>query len=203
MATWQIREPVPIDWEIRQPDPAKITACTLDDGRFRQTAGHAPLPGVTPAIWPWYLQRLDRKLTRGAAPSWPTASGTPATTSSSSGTGPAGRWHIIEAFGAGRRFLLDRTFHVTRFGDTGFTMEARRPGHAAAVIDERWQPEPAGLAWTVEMTVGSAAPGLRAVTKRVARHRMALLQRRRQHNVEEASNLPHFLPSCTPGGRLK
>jgi hypothetical protein len=194
MAARQIREPVPIDWEIRQPDPAKITACTLDDGRFRQTAGHAPFPGVTPAIWPWYPEHLDRKLTRGAAPSWPTDSGMPATTSSSSGTrrsAPAGRWHIVEAFGAGRRLLLDQIFHVTRLGSTGFAMEARRPGPSAAVIDERWQPEPAGLARTVEMTAGSAAPGLRAVTKRVARHQMALLQRR-QHNVEEAGSLPHY-----------
>jgi hypothetical protein len=195
MAAWQIREPVPIDWQIRQPGPAKITACTLDDGRLRQTAGHAPLPGVTPAIWPWYPERLGRKHTWRfrtvlACRFWPARDhiffkrhGT---------FGPAGRWLIVEAFGAGRRFLLDQIFHVTRLGDTGFAVEARRPGHAAAVIDERWQPEPAGLAWTVEMTVGSAAPGLRAVTKSVARHQMALLQRRRQHNVEEAGSLPHY-----------
>ena len=107
--------------------------------------------------------------------------------------GPGGRWHIVEAFGSDRRFLLDQMFHVTRLDDTGFTMEVRKLGHTVAVIDERWQVTPAGLAWTVEQTVGSAAPGLRAVTRRVVQHRMAFLERWRQHNAEEAGNLPHFL----------
>jgi hypothetical protein len=38
-----------------------------------------------------------------------------------------------------------------------------------------------------------AALGLRAVTQGVAWHQMVLL-RRRQHNVGEAGNPPHFLP---------
>jgi hypothetical protein len=53
---------------------------------------------------------------------------------------------------------------------------------------------PAGLVWTVEMTDGSAAPVPRAASKRTVRHRMAFIERWRPHNVEEAGNLPHFLP---------
>jgi hypothetical protein len=50
------------------------------------------------------------------------------------------------------------------------------------------------------MTVGSTAPGLGAVTRRIVRRQMAFLQRLRQHNVEEAGNLPHHLPGLYQGG---
>jgi hypothetical protein len=73
-------------------------------------------------------------------------------------------------------------------------MEVRRLGRPVVVADERWRPAAAGLCWTVEMTAGSAEPGLRMIVGAVVRRRMALLQRWRQHNVEEAGNLPYFLP---------
>jgi hypothetical protein len=48
----------------------------------------------------------------------------------------------------GERGLCSATSHATRLGDAGFTLEARKLGHRVAVIDERWQPAPGGLAWT-------------------------------------------------------
>jgi hypothetical protein len=114
--------------------------------------------------------------------------------------GPGDRWHIVEAFGADCRFLLDQTFHVTRLGDAGFTMEIQRLGQPVAIVDERWETTPGGLAWTVEMTVGSVTPGLRAVARRLIQRRMPFLERWRQHNVEEAGNLPHFLPELYAQG---
>jgi len=78
--------------------------------------------------------------------------------------------------------------------ETGFTMQVRRLGHPVVVADERWRPTAAGLCWTVEMTVGSTEPGLRTIVSALVRRRMALLERWRQHNVEEAGNLPCFLP---------
>jgi glyoxylase-like metal-dependent hydrolase (beta-lactamase superfamily II) len=115
---------------------------------------------------------------------------------------PSSRWHIVEALGAERHFLLNQVFDVTRLGDTGVTMKVREFGPAVAVIDERWRPAPAGLARTIEMTVGSTAPGLKAVTTRIIRRRMAFLGRWRQHNVEEAGNLPNFLPDLYYQGAI-
>jgi hypothetical protein len=197
MTTWQIPEPLAIGWQMRTLDSAKISARSLDDGRFRQTVEHAPLPGVTPAMCLWYLEHVDRQLTWRGRTALAYRFWHPRDHiffQRQGPFGPGGRWHIVEAFGADRRFLLDQVFDVTRLDGTGFTMEVRKLGHTVAVIDERWQVTPAGLAWTVEQTVGSAAPGLRAVTRRVVRYRMAFLERWRQHNVEEAGNLPHFLP---------
>jgi hypothetical protein len=48
---------------------------------------------------------------------------------------------------------------------------------------------PPGLVWTVEMTAGSAAPVLCAVSRRTVRHRMAFIERWRQYNAEEAGIL--------------
>ena len=73
-------------------------------------------------------------------------------------------------------------------------MEVRRLGHPVVVADERWLPTAAGLCWAVEMTVGSLEPGPRTIVRALVRRRMAFLQRWRQHNVEEAGNLPCFLP---------
>jgi hypothetical protein len=50
------------------------------------------------------------------------------------------------------------------------------------------------------MTVGSVTPGLRAVARRLIQRRMPFLERWRQHNVEEAGNLPHFLPELYAQG---
>jgi hypothetical protein len=69
-------------------------------------------------------------------------------------------------------------------------------GQPVAVVDQRWQPSPAGLVWTVEMTAGGAAArGLGALTQPVASHCMGFLERWRQHKAAEAGNLP---PSSMP-----
>jgi hypothetical protein len=188
---------------MRSVRSATVTAGLLDDGRFRQRVEHAPLPGVTPAMCLWYLEHVDRQLTwRGITPLayrfWHPLDHI---SFQRLGTfGPGDRWHIVEAFGADCRFLLDQTFPVTRLGDAGFTMEIQRLGQPVAIVDERWETTPGGLAWTVEMTVGSVTPGLRAVARRLIQRRMPFLERWRQHNVEEAGNLPHFLPELYAQG---
>jgi len=44
------------------------------------------------------------------------------------------------------------------------------------------------------MTIGSTASGLRAVTKRTVRYRMAFLGRWRRHGLEETGNMQRYLP---------
>lgn len=73
-------------------------------------------------------------------------------------------------------------------------MELRRLGQAVAAVNERWQSGDAGMRWTADLTVGSTRPGLRMVSHLIVQQRIAFLERWRQHNVEEAGNMPHFLP---------
>jgi hypothetical protein len=194
---WQIPEPLPVGWTMRSLDSATVTAGFLADGRFRQRIEHAPLPGVTPAMCLWYLERAGTQVSwRGidVLAYWLWHPRDHIFFQRQGTFGPGDSWRIVEAFGAGRRFLLDGIFHVTKLDDTGFTMELRLLGRPVAVMDERWQPGDQGLSWTVEMTVGSAAPGLRPFVRARVRSQMAFLERWRRHNVEEAGNLQHFLP---------
>ena len=197
MTRWPIPMPLAVDWPQRDVASARISSSDLDDGRYRQIVEHAPLPGIDPAMCLWYLEHVDREVEwRGqnvlAYRLWhprdhiffrrkgPFA--------------PGGRWHIVEAFGAERRFLLDGVFHVTKLDESGFTMEIRRLGQVVAHVDESWTTDSAGLHWTVTMTAGSSRPGFRSLTRRIVARRTNFLHRWRQHNVEEAGNLPHFLP---------
>ena len=110
---WQIPEALPVDWQMRTLDTASITAGYLEDGRFRQRVEHAPLPGVTPAMCLWYLECAGRPLTwRGhtalAYRFWHPRDHIFFQRRGS--FGPGDRWHIVEAFGADRRFLLNQIF---------------------------------------------------------------------------------------------
>jgi hypothetical protein len=145
----------------------------------------------------WFLERVDRSVTwRGiTAPAYRFWHPVDHISFLRHGRFDVGdRWHITEAFGAHRRFLLDQTFYVARLGETGFTMEIRKLVHHLAAVDERWGPTPEGLVWTVEMTMGSRRPVEPAVTRRIIARRMGFLTRWRRHNVEEAGCLPQFLP---------
>ena len=60
---WQIPEALTVGWQMRALGTAGITAGYLEGGRFPQHVEHAPLPGVTPAMCLWYLERAGRPLT--------------------------------------------------------------------------------------------------------------------------------------------
>jgi hypothetical protein len=202
MARWQIPEPVPVDWQMRTLDSARITSEKPADGGFRQVIEHAPLPGITPAMCLWYLERVDTELTWRdrtvlAYRLWHPRDHIFFKRLGTFGAGD--RWHIVEAFGADRRFLLDQVFHVTKIDETGFRMEVRRLGRAVLTADEAWRPEPAGLSWTVTMTLHAQPSLLRPVSALITRRAMPILHRWRQHNVEEAGNLPRFLPELYAG----
>lgn len=197
MTHWDIPQPIPIDWEMRKLDSASITWRTLPDGRFEQVVEHAPLPGVTPAMCLWYLENIDRVMTwRGhtalAYRFWHPVDHIYFKRLGEFGAGD--RWHIVEMFGGERRFLLDQIFHVTELDETGFKMEVRRLGEPVSQSIERWRPTPEGLRWSVEMIVGFRPHWLRPISRIALPRLMPFLIRWRQHNVEEAGNLPHFLP---------
>jgi hypothetical protein len=197
MARWSLPEPIPVDWQMRTLDSAGIFAGTLPDGRFRQTVEHAPLPGVDPTMCLWYLEHVDQTLTWRGHTALAYRFWHPRDHIFFQRLGPFGagdRWHIVEAFGRDRRFLLDEVFDVTKVDETGFRMELRRFGGPIVIMDERWRTGPDGLLWRVEMTVGTTRPVIGGVLRRLLRFRMPFLVRWRQHNVEEAGNLPHFLP---------
>ncbi|HEV8322609.1 MAG TPA: hypothetical protein VG389_13415 [Myxococcota bacterium] len=199
MWRWKVPEPIPIDWPMRDVSSAKIAVRELDDGRQQRVIEHAPLPGMKPAMMVWFLKNIDRTdmAWRGhrllAYRYWHVRDhihfeirGTP---------GPGCRFHIVEAFQADPRYLLDVVFDVPKLDETGFRLEMRRLGTVVVAMDEEYADAPEGMRYKVTMTVGTTAPILGAVV-RFAR-RLAVdrtLDAWHRHNVEEVGNLPHFLP---------
>ncbi len=110
------------------------------------------------------------------------------------GFGAGDRWHIVEAMGADLRFLLDEVFHVTKLDESGFHMEVRKLGGPVAQVVEDWEVTAEGLRWTVRLTIGSTGKVLGPISRFIRPRVMPMLVAWRRHNVEEAGNLPMFLP---------
>jgi hypothetical protein len=213
--SWQIPEPIPIDWTMRDLSSAKISSRDMPDGFTIQKIEHAILPGVKPEMMLWFLGHMDQRLSwRGhvelAYRYWH-----PRDHIHFERHGPfeAGcRFHIVEAFGADLQYLMNQVFIVTQLGITGFRMESVGPAPPVHMI-EIFEETPDGMKMTVEQV---AAPAVRRPTPPPvpplpllvapaalmgAKHnappnkrRSKLLSRWLLHNVEEVGNLPHFLP---------
>jgi hypothetical protein len=199
VARWSIPPPLDVGFVFRDPLSARISQRVLDDGRLETVVAHAPMPAVTPEMCLWFLENVDREVeVRGrravAYRFWH-----PRDHIHFQRVGNGDIWHIVEAFGADRAWLLDDRFHVAHIDEGGFTMEVRVPVlGAAATMVERWQPDPEGMLWTATLTAGF--PGRRWLNAAVRRHRGRFIERWTRHNVEEGGCLPQFLPELY--GRL-
>jgi hypothetical protein len=67
MSKWRMPAALPVEWEMRSLDSAKITAWTLGEGRFRHIVEHAPRPDGTPPVCLWYLEQLGSQLHGGGS----------------------------------------------------------------------------------------------------------------------------------------
>jgi len=99
--------------------------------------------------------------------------------------GPGCRFHIVEAFQANPKYLIDISFDVPKLDLTGFRLEFRRLGQIITSMDEDFEDIPEGMRYKVTMTIGSTAPLLRTVTRLVRTHVLA-------------ATLCVFRPSRTP-----
>ncbi len=173
MPRWTIPEPIPIDWTMRDVSTARIAARQLDDGREQRTIEHAPLTGVRPNMMLWFLHHIDQHLEwRGrkmlAYRYWHPRDhiffkivGKP---------GPGCRFHVVEAFQANPKYLIDITFDVPKLDLTGFRLEVRRLGQVIMSMDEVFEEIPEGMRYTVALTLGSTVPVLSTITRLVRKH---------------------------------
>ncbi len=194
---WKIPEPLAFDWKMRTTANAAIGVHEHEDGRQEHVIRHDPIPGVTPEMLLWFFENIDKELVwRGQrAIGYRFWHPVDHIHFKREGTlGATDRWHIVEAFGGDPEFLIDQTFEVLKFDETGFCMAAFAAGNMVAFIDERWEWTSAGLIWTVHSLAGATGfpAGLVFRAKRAEITRK--LKRWQQHNCEEDGNLQHFLP---------
>jgi hypothetical protein len=199
MAKWKIPEPLAIDWQMRDVSSARITVRELDDGRQQRIIQHAPLPGVKPEMMVWFLKNIDRTDLewRGhrllAYRYWHPCDHIYFKILGKPGAGC--RFHLVEAFQANPKYLIEAVFDVPKLDNSGFRLELRRFGNLIATMDEDFGVTPDGMHYKVTMTLGSTKPIVGAVTRFGRRYVVAKqLDAWHQHNVEEVGNLPHILP---------
>src|SRR5438132_11962321 len=151
MTRWHIPTPLRFDWHMRDVADATIAVNELADGRVEHVIRHQPIAGVTPEMLVWFFENIDRELVwRGqravAYRFWHPVDHIHFRRHAK--LGPGDRWHIVEAMGANLEFLVDTTFDVLKFDETGFIMALVKAGQLAHIIDERWEWTPAGRVGT-------------------------------------------------------
>jgi hypothetical protein len=202
MPDWKIPAPLELAWPLRDVKTANITERRLADGRLEVRIEHAVLEGVTPEMMRWWISMLDQQVEwqgqrvlayrlwhpkdhvhfeiHGRRPDGTVVA-------------PA-RFHLVEAFGAQRRFLVEQWFDLLQLDETGFRLRGVNSG-LKLELHETFEAVPRGTQMTVTMWLGTAnrllSRGLVALATRVKR---AQLEAWKRHNVEEDGTPPFFLP---------
>jgi hypothetical protein len=194
-----IPAPLPVSYLARaRPLPtAEITVRNLARGGIEQRIVHGPLVGVTREMLFWWMHHIGDEVEWEGHRVKAYRLWHPRDHIDWSCDGPvrAGcRFHIVEAFGAQRRFLVDNVFLVPKLEPSGFRIEARFFGAARASIDEDWEDVPDGVRWTNTMRLEPVSAFLGPLVRVGLRFKGEMLAAWQTHNVEEVGFLPEFLP---------
>lgn len=201
MVRWTIPEPLEFGWTMRDRSSADISRRVLPDGRLEQVIRHAALPGITPELMLWWFQIIDRTVEFGGARCLAYRLWHPRDhihfevrgRAADGSVGPGAEFHLVEAFGGRRDFLIDQVFRVPKLDRSGFRLELWQTGRLLASLDEDWEIVGVGLRYTVTMRVGLTGT-LRVLNPLIRWRERARLDAWLTHNVEEVGNLPLFLP---------
>ncbi|MBL8958191.1 MAG: hypothetical protein JNK82_45885 [Myxococcaceae bacterium] len=202
MPEWKIPAPLAVAWPLRDVKTATITERRLGDGRLEVKIEHAVLEGVTPAMLRWFISMLDQQLDwQGqrllAYRLWHPRDHVH---HQIHGRRPDGtvvapvRFHLVEAFGAQRRFLVEQWFELLSLDETGFRLRGKNSG-LQLELHETFEAVPGGTKMTVTMWLGTANSFVsRVLVTLASRFKRAQLEAWKRHNVEEDGTLPFFLP---------
>jgi len=176
---------------------AKISVRELDDGRFEQRIEHAPLLGITREMLFWWMHHIGDQVEfeghrvlayRLWHPSdhihW----------HCDGPIEPGCKFHIVEAFQAQRRYLVDNVFDVPTLTPSGFRLVSRFMEIAQISVDEDWIDVPGGVQWTNTMQLTASIGILQPLVQVGRRFKMDMMTAWLTHNVEEVGFIPEFLP---------
>jgi hypothetical protein len=202
MSKWAIPAELQVGFPVRDVSSARITERRLDDGRFEVRIEHAKLGGVTPTMMRWWISSLDQHFEwKGqkvlAYRLWHPRDHVHFEIFGRRTNGllelPA-RFHLVEAFAAQRRFLVEQWFDVPALDETGFHLRGYTAG-LPIELHETFEAVEGGTRMTVTMRLGTPYRALNRVLVAVAlRVKREQIEAWKRHNVEEDGTLEHFLP---------
>ncbi len=200
----EIPAPLPFSYASRprSVQSARITVLPLEGGGLEQRIEHAPLPGVTREMLLWWMHRLGSRVVWEGREVKAYRLWHPRDHIDWSCEGPVRpgcRFHIQEAFGAERRFLVDQAFDVPKLDLSGFRLETGMFGVARLSIDEDWSDSPEGARWINTMRLVPIRPLYGPLVRLGRALKRRMFTAWLTHNVEEVGFVPEFLPALVEG----
>jgi hypothetical protein len=203
MTRWQIPEPLDVEFRPRPLSSANVTAGRMSDGRFQIRIAHALIEGVTPAMLRWWISMLDQQVewkgrTVLAYRLWHPRDHIHFEITGRKADGsvePPATYHLVEAFGAQRRFLIEQRFELSKLDETGFVLTGAFHGQRLE-LKESFEAAPGGTKMVVQARLGKPnALFTRALSRLILLFEPAQFEAWKRHNVEEDGTLSGFLPA--------
>lgn len=198
--------PAPLDlgWTPRPVTSADTVVTRLGDGRVEIRIDHAPLTGVTTAMFGWWFQIFDGPVS-WQGHTWPAyrlwhprdhidvrpgrnADGRVA---------PGCRLNIREVFDRDPRFAADIHAVIHRWDSRGIGFHHDVLGHRVVELDHAFTDSPDGVLYRTCMRAGVGHGLLRRLLNRVVfkqRFTPEAIEAWTRHNIEEVGFFCDFLP---------
>ena len=203
---------LPVLYPLRAVDTAAVQFTAGPHGRRRITIDHRPLAGVTPAMLLDWFTHLGETMTYGGRTvdryrawhpidhiRWELWQPAPA-----GGAGEGARFHMVEAFGARREYLVEEIARVEKLDDTGIRLVLRTAGIPVFQLEHTWSAGTDGAHYVTVMDLGVRS-SLLAPVNRVIRRRFPDDKAHAwvKHNIEEVGQLEYLLPQLLSSGEPK
>ena len=216
---WKPLSPLMFNWKMKPLSSAKTNIQVLANRQFELTISHDILKGVTPQMLDWWFCHIDGTLgyrgqTYPRYRMWHPLDHIHYKDLSHApdGSGRAGtRRHIVEAFGANKRFLVNIIDRVIQLDDRGILLSTEQSGISFGIgsilapvplqfssLEHQFIPVSNGTRYESRLVIGVNSIIGKFVVNPIIRpffigYEMA--QAWLKHNVEEVGNLEFFLPS--------
>jgi hypothetical protein len=210
--------PLPIDWKIKPVTSAQTKINVLANRQFELTITHDIIQGVTPQMLHWWFCHIDETM-EIAGQTYPRyrvwhpldhiyykdVSHAP------DGSGSAGtRRHIVEAFGAYTRYLINVIDRVVQLDDKGILLSTEQAGISLlsmsmlapvpfhfSSLEHQFFPVANGTRYESRLLIGVDSTLGRFLVNPIVRPLFIGYEMARawlRHNVEEVGNFEYFLP---------
>lgn len=197
--------PRPIHWKMKPLESATTNCTQLADGRLELSIKHELIKGVSPEMLAWWFRNIEgemeyegRTYTRYHV--WhpidhihydlaaPAADGT---------AGSGSKFHIVEAFAANPKYLVNSVAHVPQNDEDGLTLSVRHLGMEVMRLEHTFAATKGGTRYQSIMHVGAKSmPARWLINRCIIPHLFGEDKGRAwlKHNVEEVGNFEFFLP---------
>jgi DAPG hydrolase PhiG domain len=203
---WKIPQPSAFNWQMKTTASA-VTNLTIDKfGVLRMYIEHDVIKGVTPRMLEWWFRNIGGDMEyEGKTYSkyhvwhpfdhvhWSLANQLP-----NNFVGVGSKFHIVEAFGADARMLIDVTEEVIKLDEVGVTLSGKRLGIEISNLSHEFIEVANGTKYISHLKIGSCSLLGKLFINPVIRQFIFNEQKGHawiKHNIEEVGNFEFFLPA--------